>query len=75
MGATRIGERQALGHDRVDLAATKQLEQRAEVLPEPCRVAGTSTHRKRSPTSPGNHLVSFAQLLDPVARHPPAGRE
>ena len=31
MGATGVGQRQALGDDRVDLAATKQLEQRAEV--------------------------------------------
>src|SRR5215207_8021697 len=37
--AARFGERQALGHDRVDLATTKQLKQREEVLPEPIRVA------------------------------------
>ena len=67
MRAARISERKALGHDWVDLATTKQLEQRAEVLTEPLRVAGTSTHRKR--------LVALAQLLDPVGGHPPAGRE
>src|SRR5205823_4105712 len=45
------------------------------VLSEPLRIARTSTHGKRSPTPPGNHLVSLAQLLDPVGGHPPAGRE
>src|SRR5213596_3747316 len=54
--AARFSERQALGHDRLDLATTKQLEQREEVLPEPLRVA-------------------VAQLVDPVAVDPPAGRE
>ena len=44
--------------------------------PEPIRVAGSSTHRKRSAKSArGKHLVAFAQLLDPVDEHPPAGRE
>jgi hypothetical protein len=28
--AARIGQRQALGHDRVDLVLTEQLEERAE---------------------------------------------
>jgi len=37
--AADFGERKALGHDRVDLATPKQLEQREEVLPEPLRVA------------------------------------
>src|SRR5712691_8270897 len=37
--AARFGEWQALGHDGVDLATAKQLEQREEVLPEPLRVA------------------------------------
>jgi hypothetical protein len=63
------------GHYRVDLAAAKQLEQSEEVLPEPFRVVGTSTHRKRSATSHGKQLVALAQLLDPVGRHPSAGRE
>src|SRR6266508_1908717 len=54
--AARFSERQALGHDRVDLATTKELEQREEVLPEPLRAA-------------------VAQLVDPVAVDPPAGRE
>jgi hypothetical protein len=31
--ASRIRQRQALGHNRVELALTKQLEQGAEVLP------------------------------------------
>src|SRR6266508_2974931 len=73
--ATRLTERQALGHDRVDLVLTEQLEQRAEVLPEPLRVAGTSTHGTRSPSTYGKHLMTFAQLLDPVGEHPSAGRE
>src|SRR5262249_11796551 len=34
-GAAGLGQRQALGHDRVDLVRTQQLEQREEVLPEP----------------------------------------
>src|SRR5437763_2471480 len=37
--AAHFGERQALRHDRLDLAATKQPEQREEVLPKPLRVA------------------------------------
>ena len=57
------------------LSLTEQLEQCEEVLPEPLRVAGTSTHGKRSATSHGKHLVALAQLLDPVGEHPPAGRE
>jgi hypothetical protein len=43
--AASLGERQALGHDRVDLVLTEQLD---EVLPEPLRVAGTP------PTGPPN---------------------
>src|SRR5262245_36303020 len=35
---TCIRQRQALGNDRVNLAVTKQLEQRAEVLPVPILV-------------------------------------
>src|SRR5262249_31359923 len=35
VGAAGLGQRQALGHDRVDLVRTQQLEQREEVLPEP----------------------------------------
>jgi hypothetical protein len=70
--AASLGQRQALGHDRVDLAHTQQLEQRAEVLPEPLRVAGAATHRKRSTTSHGKHLVALAQLLNPVGEHVPA---
>src|SRR6476660_123694 len=31
----RLGERQALCHDRVDLARTRQVEQRLEILAEP----------------------------------------
>jgi hypothetical protein len=38
VSTTRIGQRQALGHNRVDLAPTKQLEQRAEVLSIPVLV-------------------------------------
>src|SRR4029453_10846485 len=43
--AARISERQPLGHDRVKLALTQQLEQHTEVLAEPPRVAGASAHR------------------------------
>src|SRR5262245_54629969 len=74
--ATRIAERQALRDDRVDLALTEQLEQRAEILPEPIRVARTSTHQKRSASpAEGNHLVALTQLLDPVGEHPSARRQ
>src|SRR5215211_4651671 len=69
MSATSLGQRQALGHDRVDLATTKQLEQREEVLPEPIRVARHSAHCS------GSVLGRVAQLLDPVGEHPPAWRE
>lgn len=41
MRAARISERQALRDDRVNLATTKQLEQREEVFPEPIRVSLT----------------------------------
>jgi hypothetical protein len=40
VGAARVGQRQALGDHRVDLALTEQLEQHAEVDPEPFRIAG-----------------------------------
>src|SRR5262245_24329109 len=74
--ATRIAERQALRDDRVDLALTEQLEQRAEILPEPIRVARTSTHQKRSASpAEGNNLVALTQLLDPVGQHPSARRQ
>src|SRR5262249_54568992 len=74
--ATRLREREALGHRRVDLLLTQQLEQGAEVLLKPIGVSGTSTHGKRwvTPTD-GKHLVTSGQLLDPVDEHPPAGRE
>jgi hypothetical protein len=62
--AARVDERQALGHDRVDLAATKQLKQREEVRPEPFRVAGTSTYRAAC-DFPREALGALAQLLDP----------
>ena len=75
MRAARISERQALRDDRVDLALTEQPEQRAEVLAEPLRVAGTSAHGKRSAAPHRNKLVALAQLLDPVGRHPSAGGE
>ena len=56
---TSVGERQTLGHDRMDLALTQQLEQRPEVRPEPIRVAGTSTHGKRAATSAhGKNLMA-----------------
>src|SRR5205823_4041433 len=66
---------QALRDYRVDLALTEQPEQRTEVLAEPLRVARTSAHGKRSAAPHGNKLVALAQLLDPVGRHTPAGRE
>ena len=75
MRPASLGKRQALCHDRVDLALAKQLEQGEEVLPVPLRVAGASTHWKRMAAPFGNDLVSFAQLLDPVYEHPSAGRE
>src|SRR4029450_3455754 len=59
-------ERQALGDDRVDLVRTEQLQQREEVLPEPVRVAGTSTDGKRSPTPRGNPLGALSPLLAPT---------
>jgi hypothetical protein len=40
VGATSLGQRQALGHNRVDLPTTKQVEQRAKIFPvrrRPCR--------------------------------------
>jgi hypothetical protein len=59
--AARLGQRQPLGDDRVDPILTEQLEERAEVLPEPLRVAGTSAHGKRSATSTdGKRLVALA---------------
>jgi hypothetical protein len=72
--AARIGQRQALGHHEVDLPTAEQLEQRAEVLTEPLRVAWTSTHGKcwTTPTD-GEPLVTLAQLLDPVGGHASAG--
>ena len=57
-------------------ALTKQLKQRPEVFTEPRRVAGTSARGKRwTMSAHRKHLVAFAQLLDPVDQHPPAGRE
>src|SRR4249919_1588053 len=38
VSATSLGERQALGHDRVDLVLTKQVEQHLEVFGEPILV-------------------------------------
>ena len=35
MSVTRFGQRQALGHNRVDLVSAEQPEQCAEVLSEP----------------------------------------
>src|SRR5690348_17991487 len=49
--AARVGQRQALGHDRVDIAAPEQLEQRQEVLAEPDGIPGSSPHGKRRVTS------------------------
>jgi hypothetical protein len=45
VGATRVGQRQALGHDRVDLALAKQFEQDLEVLAEPVLVVNASLGR------------------------------
>ena len=52
------------------LPSTEQLEQRAEVLPEPLRVAGLSAHCSGLAVR-----AAVAELLDPVGEHPPAGRE
>ena len=49
VSVTSLEQRQALGHDRVDLALTEQLDQRGEVLPEPLRMAGLSARCSRSP--------------------------
>jgi hypothetical protein len=69
-----LGQRQTLGHDWMDLALTQQRDQRAEVLPKPIRVAGTSTNRRRSAKSThGKHLVTFPELLDPEDEHPSTG--
>src|SRR6266545_7472559 len=35
VSSTSVGQRQALGHDRVDLVLTEQLDQRTEVVPVP----------------------------------------
>jgi hypothetical protein len=42
--SVRLGERQALRNDRVDLVRTEQLEQREEVFPEPFRIAWCYIH-------------------------------
>ena len=39
MRAPRLGQRQALRYDRVDVATAQQFEQGVEVLPEPPWVA------------------------------------
>src|SRR5436309_14993737 len=59
--APRLGQRKALRHDRVDVAAAQQFEQGAEVLPEPLRVARLAADGKRS-RSPGyrERLVAVA---------------
>jgi hypothetical protein len=44
----RLGQRQALRHDRVDVAAAEQFEQGAEVLPEPPGVALLAADWKRA---------------------------
>src|SRR5689334_24115604 len=69
MGATSLGKREALRYRRVDLAAAQKVDQHAEILPEPCGVAGHPADR------PGSLLRSFAELLDLVLHHPPAGRK
>src|SRR5687767_6116548 len=76
MRAAGLGQRQALGHDRMDAARSQQVKQRAEVLPEPHRIAGTSTDLKSLPNSTdGKHLAALPQLLDLVCGDAPAGRE
>ena len=76
VGAPRIGQRQRLGHHRVDLVPAEQLEQHGEVLPEPLRVPGASTHQARgAPSGHGQPLATVAQPLDAVGEHSPAGRE
>ena len=76
MRTTGVGQRHSLGHNRMDLSLTKQLKQRPEVLTEPLRVAGTSTHRKRwTMSAHRKHLVAFTQLLDPVDEDPAPRRE
>src|SRR5437764_1183348 len=69
MRAARLRERQTLRDDRVDLALAQQLDQRAEVLAEPLRVAGLAAHGAVSPP----HVVT--ELLDLVLEHSPAGRQ
>jgi hypothetical protein len=49
---TGFGQRQALRDDRVDLACSKQFEQRLEILSEPLRVARLPTHCTGSPLRP-----------------------
>jgi hypothetical protein len=46
--APRFGQRQALCHDRVDVAAAQQFEQGVEVFPEPLRVARLAADWKRA---------------------------
>jgi hypothetical protein len=61
--AASLGERQALGHDRVDLVLTEQLEQSEEILPEPFRVAGTPP---RGPPNSPRTLLAVRMKKSPM---------
>src|SRR5215211_3299698 len=72
----RLGEGKALGDDGMDLAGTKQLEQRVEILSEPLRVARAAADgERRMVRADGNQLPTLAQLLDPVREHLPPRRK
>ena len=67
MSVTSLGKRQALGNDRMDIAATEHLDQHVEVLAEPLGIAWRSADRS------GVLLSDGAEPLDLILERSPTG--